>query len=126
VAFEIKRNDREPVYEIPLRHRIGDPTLPAEDRVTGVPIPGLDTVSAIWFIMRQENQVGPPKVMQEAELVDVDDSRVRYSWAEGDTDTEGNFQVEFEIEKTPGVTETVPNKGFFSVIINPDLGEPAP
>lgn len=40
----------------------------------------------------------------------------------GSTSTAGNYTAEFEIEWAAGKVETVPNKGYDEIVIEPDLG----
>jgi len=46
---------------------------------------------------------------------------LRYEWAAGDTDTEGEFQAEFEVNYGSGVKMTIPLDGHLAVRIHPDL-----
>jgi len=63
------------------------------------------------------------KVNAEATILDVgtDDVSVRYSWQNGDTDTSLNYSIEWEITKSDGQIETVPNSSHDTVRITPEL-----
>jgi hypothetical protein len=47
---------------------------------------------------------------------------VTYQWVSPDTDVAGTYDVEFEITWPSSRPETVPNSGYKSVVIEPDLG----
>lgn len=81
------------------------------------------TGSTVRFLMR-----GPVpgsstlKVNTGATIVDAPTGKVRYSWAAGDTDTQGLFEAEFEVTFGDGTRQTFPNDGFISVLVAEDLG----
>lgn len=47
---------------------------------------------------------------------------VTYQWIAGDTDNPGSYDVEYEIMWPSTRPETVPNSGYRSIVIEPDLG----
>lgn len=45
-----------------------------------------------------------------------------YDWQDGDTDTEGRYEAEFEVILASGKPETYPNDDYIDVLIPKDLG----
>lgn len=52
----------------------------------------------------------------------VNRGKVSYDWIAGDTDTPDTYQVEFEITWPNAEPQTVPNEGYRTIVIEPDLG----
>lgn len=113
MAFTIKRDDTRPVYVVPLVSDFGG----AND-----PIP-LGDATEVLFIMRAAGETGAPKVNAEADITDAPNGEVTYTWATGDTDEAGEFEVEFQITWSDGGVQTVPNDSYFTVIVKEDLGD---
>ena len=111
--FTLKRNDLEPDLRLTLTDN-------------GVPWP-LTNVAAVRLILVKQG-VGVPKV-DAAMVPDADQVEnpgvVTYEWAAGDTDTEGLYDGEVEVELTNGDLATFPNghdgDDYFTVEIRPDL-----
>ena len=115
MAFKIKRKDTRPRYVVPLVDNF--------EEVGEAPI-DLTTLEKVFFIMRTKGEEGgEPEIKEEAEVLgDPKDGVVQYTWQTGDTDTTGNFNVEFELQWEDGGIETVPNESFFEVVVVADLG----
>ncbi len=102
MSFFIKRNDRLPSYAVTLD--------------TGVSLVG----ATVKLIMTLKGET-VPKVDAEAVVVDGATGSVRYDWADGDTDTEGTYDAEWEITYGDGRKQTLPDNDFEEVIIGRDL-----
>lgn len=104
-VFVIKQNDRQPYLRATLLQADGAPV-----DLTG---------ATVKFIMqRQDGTVS--KVNAEAIIISALEGIVEYRWADGDTDTPGNYHAEFKV-LFPGSQLTVPNAGYIVVRIEEGL-----
>lgn len=115
--FTIKQGDTRPAYVVDL---IDDYKLPTEKPLN------LTSATTVYFIMRAQGASVAPKVRTAMTVVDAAQGRVQHTWAVSDTDTIGQFDVEFEINWSDGGIETVPNghggeDPFLVVNVTPDL-----
>lgn len=112
--FHIKRGDRLPYIEATLLDGDGNPvTLTG---ITGVDfhmkLPGADTAKVD----------APAVIVQTVEHEDDGTTgRVRYEWAEDDTEDAGEFDAEWQVTTGAGLPVTFPNPGHTTVIITADL-----
>lgn len=115
MAFTIKQGNTRPTYVVNLLEKIGTPDEG--------PIPDLGAANSITFLMRKESAepTEEPIASGVASLLDEPTAEVEYVWQAGDTDIADTYRVEFEIEWLPGAVETVPNDGYFSVVIKDNL-----
>lgn len=113
MPFYIKQNDTRPRYVATLLDNFGEPDQ--------API-NLTNATSVKFLMRSTGNAGSPKVTAAAAITSAASGIVTYTWVAGDTDTIGEFDVEFEITWSDGGVETVPNDGYLSVVIEDDLG----
>jgi len=104
--FSIKANDTLPAFEVSLG--IGGGSL------------DLTTAVSVTFIMREASG-GTPKVHAAAIVDNPITGIVRYEWVDGDTDTPGQYQAEWEIAWTGGKKQTVPTTTYHSIDILADL-----
>lgn len=104
--FAIKRGDNVPILEATLSDQDGPINLAG---------------ASVKFIMKQQGGgamvSGPCTITAEAA------GRVSYAWVSGDTDTPGTYDLEFQITYGGGGIETVPNEGYKTVEVVPDLGD---
>ena len=107
MAFTIKQHDNWPLLSLALTDQNG-------------PI-DLSTASSVKLILKQAL---PPTTVTGAMAISVPASAgiVTYTWAGTNTDVPGSYDGEVEITWAAGKVETVPNDGYFSVIIQSDLG----
>lgn len=106
--FEIKQHNTSPSLDASLSRQsaVGsDPT----------PLQGAQVV----FLMREQGRPGYT-VVGPAEIVDADEGIVEYHWVEGDTAEAGDYYGEFDIVRSDGSYETIPNGDpGFTIKINP-------
>lgn len=57
----------------------------------------------------------------ESEDYDADSITVSYDWQAGDTDTVGEYNVEFEITYSDGEVETFPKDGYIHLKISKEI-----
>jgi hypothetical protein len=108
--FVIKRHDRRPRYRVKLTQ--SDPS-------TGIQVPvDLSGASSVRFIMTGKS--GVVVVNSAADFVDPVNGIVEYAWADGDTATAGDFNVEFEV-MWGDEPQTFPSYGYFTCKIVNDL-----
>lgn len=105
--FKIKQGDTRPTLEAQLLDEKRQPR-------------DLSLVDTVEFHMRdvdtQEVVVnGTGSVLNESE------GKVIYEWSEGDTDTLGRHDGEFEVHYSNGTVETFPNNDFIDIYITEDL-----
>jgi len=107
--FAMKRHDRRPVLRMTVTKK-SDGT--ARD-FTG---------ATAKFLMYDAD--GNEKVNATAAIESPPtDGVLRYDWAAGDTDTEGEFKAEFEVDYGGGDKLTIPNSGFLVIKIYEDLND---
>ncbi|HEX7050014.1 MAG TPA: BppU family phage baseplate upper protein [Longimicrobiales bacterium] len=63
----------------------------------------------------------PALVSAAATVTNAAGGVVSYTWAAGDTDTEGDWQAEWEVTFPSGEVRTFPNDGYDTVHIRADL-----
>jgi hypothetical protein len=108
----IKRGDTTPAVRQTLLDAAGE----------GVDLFG----STVRFIMAPLRG-GDPVLAVAADVLQITDGSdgskgdVGYDWEDGDTDTAGGFNAEFEVTFAGGDIETFPNSGQMLVAIVPDL-----
>lgn len=112
-GFEIKRGDLRPHYRVQLLQ-----TDPNSNSGAFVPVDLTGAVS-VKFLMKQGNSV---KVTSAATFLDQVNGIVEYAWTSADTDTAGDFNVEFEVMWPLAQPQTFPSSGYFTCKINLDLG----
>lgn len=105
--FTIKRGDQLPELEVTLTDTAG--------RI--VNLTGIIGVSFLMSVKGGANVVNRP-----ATVVDAPNGIVKYVWADGDTDTAGGYNGEFEVEFGDGRTETFPNAKYIAIKVFQDLG----
>jgi hypothetical protein len=105
--YEVKQHDTGSLIEVTLTDAKG-------------PV-NLGTAEAIHIYMRSDTKLVKTGAM---EVVDAEAGEVAYTWEEGDLDDPGDYKVEFEIIWESGGKTTIPNAGYKSLTIHPDLGEP--
>jgi len=98
-VFEIRKDNRLPVYQVDALDKDGNPI-------------DLSSQTAIVFSMR-DRATGTLKITAVAGslLVGEDGStfnRMRYDWQAGDTDTPGEYEGQFTLTFSPGVTRSFP------------------
>ena len=102
--FNIKQGDTDPDIVATLKDADG----------TAINLTG----ATVKFHMSQK---GRSVVNAEAIVVDAAAGEVKYSWAAADTATTGPFDIEWEITKSGGQIETVPNSTNDTVEITAQL-----
>ena len=96
-VFYIARNDLLGVIEYTPYDLDGNPVDP-------------QVTDSVYFSMRDQNSATPKIERGEAEVVDVvgGPNYFRYTWVEGDTDTDGTYIAEWEWV-SGGKPRTIPN-----------------
>ena len=93
------------------------PRISCEFTNNGTPVD--ITGATVTFRMRSDAG-GDLKVDEPAEIVNASLGQVRYTFVTGDTDTLGNYYVEWFIDGLLG-TETVPNSTYNVIVVLPSL-----
>ena len=106
MAFRIKTNDTSPKLSVTLTDALGTPI-------------GLAGCSARFHM--KAFGASSLKIDAVADIEDVVNGIVEYSWQAGDTDTAGTYYGEIEVTYGDATVETFPNNGYFTVIIKEDL-----
>lgn len=96
LKFFIKQNDTSPSLKA---------TLLASNGLTQ----NLSGSSVVFQMRNSESETY--KINASASLYDAGNGIVEYEWQEGDTDTAGFYQAEFEVTYFDGKKETFPNVG---------------
>lgn len=104
--FYIKKDDTSPSLLVSL--------TPSNVDITGA--------TGVVFNMRQRGSVTAKISRAAAVLVAPSGpAQLRYDWQTGNTDTEGEFEGEFEVTRSDGTIETWPNDSNLIVIITSDI-----
>ncbi len=106
MAFRIKTNDTSPKLSVTLTDALGTPI-------------GLAGCSARFHM--KAFGASSLKIDAVADIEDVVNGIVEYSWQAGDTDTAGTYYGEIEVTYGDATVETFPNNGYFTIIIKEDL-----
>lgn len=106
--FILKKNDTLPVFE---------KTLKGAD---GQLFKNLDEIASVNLIMADYN--GTEKV-NAAAVLDTATGKVSYQWLAADTDTKGEYKVEFQVTYDDGNIRTCPQNTYWYVDIIDDLGD---
>lgn len=86
--------------------------------------PGIDLTgaTAVVFNMRLRGTATAKISKAAATIVSASGpATLRYDWAPGDVDTNGDFEAEFEVTRADGSIATFPNYGFIDVQIWGDI-----
>lgn len=108
--FVIKRNDTSPALEFQLQDGSG----------SGVDISGYNNVR--FLMVDGETSVIDDTVAGNVSVPDAVNGIVKYEWSSSDTEKEGFYDGEFEVEYSDGTVETFPNEDYIIVQIKRDLG----
>lgn len=93
-------------------------TLQKQNETTGLwEAIDLTTASTVKMFM----VCGPVEIEGTCNVVSAAKGEVEYPWVAGDTETAGKYSVQFEITWANTKTQTVPNGGYGTVTIQPDL-----
>lgn len=107
--FSIKKGDDSPALTSTLLDGNGDAV-----NLTG---------ATVRFYMTKRGE-DTPTVSGTATIDDDETSGiVTYPWGEGDTDTAGDYEAEWEVEFAGGEIQTFPNSGFIHIRILRDLSD---
>lgn len=106
MSFAIKQNDTVPALEAQLIDADGKPI-------------NLD-MCGVRFHMR--GSFGRKEINRVVNIIDAEQGQVQVDWQDGETDTTGIFNCEFEITFPDNSILTVPNDGYFLIKIIKELG----
>lgn len=110
-VFKIKRNDTLPVLQVSIGTR-GNLGQKIGYNLTGV--------TGATFTMVDE--CSNSKIYdQPAQIVCTSGGTVQYMWQNGDTDTEGIFYGEFELNYNTGQKLSIPTQGGIKIEILKDI-----
>lgn len=105
-TFYIKKNDTSPAIRATLLNGSGS-AVDVQD-------------STVRFHMRK---IGSSQTVidEAAVLINATGGIVQYNWSDGDTDTVGTYQAEFEVTYADSTVETFPNSGYIAINIVGDI-----
>lgn len=112
MAFEIKQNDRRPLFVVVLKDDFGELTEA---------IVNLTTATSAVFNMRAANGGAVKITRGSAAITNAAGGEVTYTWGTADTNTVGTFEAELEILWNDGKAETFPNDSYWDVSIVDDI-----
>ena len=102
----MKKDDLEPKYVATLRNADGTPV-------------DLTNATLVSLIVKQQG--GAKSFKTAGSFVDRANGVVSYTWASGNTDTVGTFQMEWEVIWPTGRPETFPSTGYDTLIVGASL-----
>lgn len=105
--FTIRQNDTDPPIDDTLQDEDGS----AEDLSSGV--------DSVDFHLQAAD--GTTKVDATGSITDGANGKVEYEWSSGDTDTEGWYKAEWQVNYSDGDTGTFPADGWVTVRVEPEL-----
>lgn len=116
MAFEIKQNDRRPLFVVVLVDDYGEATEAPVD---------LTTAGSAYFNMRSHTG-GTVRVNRgSAQITNATAGEVTYAWGTTDTNVVGTYDAEMEIIWSDTKPETFPGGpsggSYWSVIISDDI-----
>lgn len=109
MAFIMKRGDLRP--NLPFQIFQADGETPLD----------LTTVESISLAMRHKAGDPPLDFKKECVIADAENGLGYYEWVDGDTDTAGEYEYEFEIIWSDGDPQTVPVDSYFELVIIQDV-----
>jgi hypothetical protein len=112
MTFIIKQNDTRPAYVAVLKEDFGLETEAPVD---------LTDAESVRFLARTTDNTEVLNVDGSADIDDAVNGIISYTWAEGDTATVGEYQIEIEVTWDDGGVETFPNNGYASMTVVDDL-----
>lgn len=116
MAFELKQNDRRPVFVVVLKDDFGEPSEA---------IVNLTTATSAVFNMRAANGGAVKITRGSAAISNAAGGEVTYAWGTADTDTVGDFEAEVEVTWNDGKAETFPGGpaggSYWEVTISDDI-----
>jgi hypothetical protein len=116
MAFEIKQNDRRPLFVVVLKDDFGEP---------GESIVNLTAATGAVFNMRESGGTAVKVNRGSAVITNAAGGEVTYSWDASDTDTPGSFEAEVEVLWNDGKPETFPGGpaagGYWDVTVTDDI-----
>jgi hypothetical protein len=107
-SVTMKRNDRRPFLDVILQD------------VDGTALDLTASVSGISFTMKNLDTDQTAISASAATIISQTTGMVRYSWAEGDTNTAGTYVAEFQVLYNDGTKLTIPTSTVLSVVILED------
>lgn len=110
--FKIKRNDTLPALRVSVKTN-GD-----LGQKTGYNLSG---ATGVTFTMVQQNCDFPKVFQQDGQFICQSGGTIQYNWQEGDTDTSGNYEGEFELIFSDGNKLSIPTIGNIKIEIFNDL-----
>lgn len=105
-VFKIPKGDRLPALTMTLK----DPAGAAVD---------LSSAAGLRFLAYRRGELvidGTPTT------VDAAAGLIKYEWGSGETDVEGSYRFEVEVEWSAGIKQTFPTVGPLDFIVRGDLG----
>lgn len=105
--FKIKQGDTRPSLEVQALDENRDPK-------------DFSNVDSVQFHMLDVD-TQEVVVNSAGTVLNASDGKLVYVWSDGDTDTLGRHEAEFEVSYTNGGSETFPNSGNIDVYITEDI-----
>lgn len=99
MAFEIKQNDRRPLFVVVLKDDFGEATEA---------VVNLTTATSAVFNMRAASGGATKITRGSASISNAAGGEVTYAWGTADTNTAGAYEGEVEIIWNDGKAETFP------------------
>lgn len=106
----LKRNDTRPVLSV---------TLVEGSPATAI---NLTTATSVKMYMRKQADTGTVYLTKTAAITDAINGVINITFSTGELAAVDTYAAEFEITWTGGGIETVPNSGYKTIQIIPDLG----
>lgn len=107
-TLSLKKDDLEPKFIATLRNADGTPV-------------DLTNATSVSLIVKQQG--GTKYFKASGSFVDKANGVVSYTWASGNTDTVGTFQMEWEVlwPGLPARPETFPSTGYDMLVVGASL-----
>lgn len=111
LRFLIKRHATRPYIELLVKNSDGTP---------------FDFTGATEVLFSMKDEEGTLKIDSAVAEFDAGDptlGKLRYTWTKADTDTEGNYNAEFDVNYPASETLTVPVDGDIRVKVYTDVND---
>lgn len=109
--FHIKRNDTSPAIQSQLEDESGN----------AVDLTGYNEVGFHMKHPESDSVKVDADTSSGVSVTDAVNGKVEYDWSSSDTDSEGRYHAEWEVEYSDGSVETFPNSDYIEVRILEDL-----
>lgn len=119
----LKRNDTREALRATLE-QLDREEWEASGKESFAPIDLTEAEDVRLFLYTTATEEGKERRVKTGtvDVVEAAEGKVEYQWEADDLAKAGSYSMEFEITWSDGTVQTVPNEGYYSLVIEEDLG----